>query len=245
MGIITERTLFIAEHSVILRDEASLIGIRLSEEQSRQLLTHLWMTLKANHFINLTAITDHSEALIKHIIDSLVFLTHYNSQTGKYLDMGTGAGYPGIVLEIMKPREGVLLDARAKKIEACQYFIKELGLHQVACLAERIEDHARSNPEAYGTVTARALAPLGVTLEYAQPLLAYGGCLITSKGHMDQEERTHGEEVAKRLGFQNVSRETLSLPGLAGQREVIVYKKVDDSEVKLPRKTGMATKRPL
>lgn len=245
MSIFKERSLFVAEHSAPLRSEASIIGVSVSEIQAKRLLEHLWMIFKANDFMNLTAITDSREALLKHIIDSLAFLAPYTCQEGRYLDMGTGAGYPGIVLEIMHPRPGVLLDSREKKIEACRYFCKDLGLEDVECRAERIEDHARTHPEAYGTITARALAPLGVTLEYAQPLLTQHGFLITSKGRMDQEEREHGEEVAKRLGFERVSRETLSLPGLAGQREVIVYQKVRDSEVKLPRKSGMAKKRPL
>lgn len=245
MSVLGERSLFVAEHSELLRDAATCIGVDVSEVQAERLLGHLWMVLKANDSRNLTAITDAKEAIAKHIIDSLTFLAPYRHQQGRYLDMGTGAGYPGIVLEIMQPREGVLLDSRTKKVEACRYFCKDLGLKNVSCCAERIEDHARNHPESYGTVTARALAPLGVTLEYAQPLLAHEGFLITSKGKMDSEEREHGEQVAKRLGFERISRETLALPGLAGQREIIVHQKIRASEVKLPRKAGMATKRPL
>ncbi len=221
------------------------MGVVIDDLQCTQLLTHLWLVLSANEQVNLTAITSPEEAITKHVVDSLLFLKPYREGAGRYLDMGTGAGYPGIVLEIMEPRPGVLLDSRNKKIDACRRFCDELGLVDVACCAERIEDHAREHREDYGTITARALAPLGVILEYAQPLLTPGGYVIASKGSLSGEELKHGSEVAELLGFEGVSCETFQLPRGAGKREILVYRKVGDSSVRLPRKAGMATKRPL
>ncbi len=245
MSILPDRSSFVATYAKVLRGEAATVGVTLTDIQCDRLLSHLWLVLHANEQVNLTAITEPREAITKHIIDSLLFFGPYRAEEGPYLDMGTGAGYPGIVLEIMCPRPGVLLDARVRKVEACKRFCRELGLEDVECRAERVEDYARTHREYFATITARALAPLAVLLEYAQPLLALGGYLIAGKGALSNDELTHGNEVADRLGYKGVSRETLQLPHNAGQREILIYEKVAESTVKLPRRAGMATKRPL
>ena len=221
------------------------MGVALDALQCVRLLTHLWLVLQENEHLNLTSINDPLKAITKHIVDSLLFLDAYRAQEGPYLDMGTGAGYPGIVLEIMDPCSGVLLDSRVKKMAACEKFCGELGLSDVACRAERVEDYAREHRDEYSTITARALAPLGVLLEYAQPLLAPGGRLIAGKGILGSDELSHGNKVAELLGFVTVSRETFELPRNAGQRDVIIFQKIGETSMRLPRRAGMAIKRPL
>lgn len=245
MSALPERSHFIDEYRGVLCGEASSIGVDLTTSQCERLLTHLWLVLDANEKVNLTALTNPREAITKHLIDSLLFLCPYCSEEGLYLDMGTGAGYPGIVLEIMHPRPGVLLDARGKKIEACRFFCEELDLAHVQCIASRVEEYAKDHKEGFQTITARALAPLEVLLEYAQPLLAFGGCLIAGKGVLGEDEWEHGDEVAGLLGMSCVSRETFQLPCGAGHRELLIFQKVGAASVRLPRRAGMATKRPL
>lgn len=228
-----------------LQREADRMDIPLTDEKSSLLLKQLRLVLEANRGLNLTAIRDPWEAVIKHTVDSMTFYPLYHDHAGRYLDMGTGAGYPGMVLEILEPRDGVLLDSVAKKIDACRHIGHELGLSDIQYVAERVELFAQQEPEAFGVITARAVAPIGVLLEYSQPLLETGGILILSKGILGYEEEAQGEKVASLVGLECVSRETLELPGGAGTRTILEYAKTGVSKVQLPRSIGRATKQPL
>lgn len=228
------------------------LGIAVTEEQLSLLERQLELVLKANEKINLTAIRNPRDAVIKHTIDSMLFYPAYHRCRGRYLDIGTGAGYPGMVLEILEPREGVLLDSVAKKVEACRRIGSELGLAGIRYVAERVETFALEEPESFGVVTARAVAPVEVLLEYAQPLLKEEGVLIVSKGHIDETEEENGLFVASQIGMATVSRETFSLPLDMGERTLMVFEKSTGelegdgvSLIKLPRRVGRAVKRPL
>ena len=232
-----------------LHDEAQTFGIEVSNDQAALLLRHLELVIEKNKVLNLTRIVDEQDAITKHLVDSLLSVKAFervDDRSARFLDVGTGAGFPGIPFGIMTGCKGTLLDSVGKKIQAVQEFIDELGLDgSLEAQAMRVEDLARERRGAYGCVTARAVAELNVLLEYAAPLLHKGGVLIVSKGQLKDDELANGAYAAKVCGFDYVSRETFELPHDAGHREILVYQKTRKPEIKLPRNVGMAKHKPL
>ncbi len=225
-------------------------GIRANENQLTRLLTHLDLVVEKNKIINLTRIIDPAEAIIRHTVDSLLLLPTIErlgiSTELRFVDIGTGAGFPGIPLTIMTESKGLLIDSVGKKVAAVNEFCKALGLdHLVQGKAIRAEELARSSARSFDIVTARAVAELGVLLEYASPLLKKNGHMVVSKARITEEEIAHGEKVGDIVGLHLVSRETFELPNDQGHREILAYVHDTKSRVKLPRNTGMAKHHPL
>lgn len=163
-----------------------------------------------------------------------------------YVDMGTGAGFPGIPLGILTPMRGVLVDSVGKKVNACSEFINQLALDSsLRAVHARLEDFAVENKGQYDFVFARALAPLDVLVEYGSPLLHRGGHLVFSKGHTSDEEIANADYTASLCGVSCVSRETFELPSAYGHREVFIFEKISKAKIKLPRKNGEARRNPL
>lgn len=210
------------------------------------LLQHLDLVLKKNEVLNLTRITEPNKAIDLHILDSLLIYPRFSETSGTFIDIGTGAGYPGIPLAIMSGRNGVLMDSVSKKITACEEFIDALGLHKrLECTNERAEAYALTHKKAFGAVVARAVAPLGILIEYASPLLSDHGALIVTKGRLSDEECSQGNKTADICGMEIVSRETIELPSDGGHREILEYRKTKVPKVDLPRPIGEAKKHPL
>ena len=221
------------------------LGLPLSERKADLLLRHLWLVLSEGRVVNLTSIADPSEAIVKHVVDSMLVYRAQPECDGMFIDMGTGAGYPGIVYGILSNAEGVLLDSVARKIDFCQYAIKCLGLTKLTCVRNRVEEYARQHQGEYQRVLSRAVDEPAILMEYAQPLMELRGTLITTSGSLTNALVDRAEKVADLLGFRSVSRETLSLPHAMGTRTIDVYEKVAPAEISLPRKVGLAKKRPL
>lgn len=232
-----------------LNEEARLFDIEISKEQSQLLIAHLELVIEKNKVLNLTRIVDEQDAVTKHVIDSLLFVKAYQGLTipsGRFLDIGTGAGFPGIPFGIMTKLRGTLLDSVGKKVAAVEEFVSSLGLtDQLEPRTARVEDLARERHGQYVCVTARAVAELNVLLEYASPLLRKEGVLIVSKGQMSDAELANGTYAAKICGMELVSRETFELPHEAGHRELVTYRKAAKPQIKLPRNVGMAKHKPL
>lgn len=230
-------------------------GFELTESQIGLLVRHLLLVEEKNQVTNLTRITNLDEALSRHIIDSLLFvdpIREHADEAGhkgyplRLLDLGTGAGYPGIPLLIVMEAQGTLLDSVGKKVAAVSEFLQELGLEDRAqALHMRVEDLARQVGPSYDIVTARAVASLATLVEYAAPLLVKGGILVASKGMPEDSEINQGNKAAKVCGMKLVSRETQELPDGQGHRELFVYRKVAQPKVKLPRQSGQAKRNPL
>ena len=225
--------------------------IALSTDQAELLLRHLDLVIEKNKVLNLTRIDSVSEGIIKHILDSLLFANGIPQSVlcnphAHFVDVGTGAGFPGIPLTIMGAWHGFLIDSVGKKARAVHEFVEDLGLaHRVTVEAIRAEDLARQHPLFFDAVTVRAVAEASILLEYASPLLRYRGVLVCSKARMSDEELRHAEQVAPRCGLRSVSRETLELPLGMGHREILCYEKVGEPQVSLPRQNGMAKCMPL
>ncbi|WP_101721088.1 16S rRNA (guanine(527)-N(7))-methyltransferase RsmG [Eggerthella timonensis] len=205
---------------------------------------HLELVIEANKTTNITRISTWDEGMLLHVEDSLVGLPEVqDAPMGRLIDIGSGAGYPGIPLAIETGRETLLADSVGKKTAILASMVKELGLTNVEVYTGRIEDLAREMPTACTVVTARALAQLSVLMELASPLLQDGGRLVCYKANVSDEEFEHALTLQERLGMKLSSDRTVSLGDTC--RRIICFEKTGQPSIKLPRKTGMAQKRPL
>lgn len=232
-----------------LATEAQTFGLSLSDEQLDLLLAHLALVIKKNEVLNLTRIVDEHDAVTKHLVDSLLFhvaLQDADCPRGRFLDLGTGAGFPGIPFAIVSGRPGLLIDSVGKKVSAVQEFIDGLGLSdKLSAQAVRVESLAKQQRGQFSCVTARAVAELNVLIEYAAPLLRRDGLLVASKGRLSDEELENASYAATVCGMESVSHETFELPNEAGHRDVAIYRKVGRPQISLPRAVGTAKHKSL
>ena len=205
---------------------------------------HLELVLEANKKTNITRISSWDEGLVLHVQDSLLCLEELlKAPDGWYADIGTGAGYPGIPLAIETGRKTLLVDSVGKKTAILDSFIGELGLDQVSTYTGRIEDLAREHPYEFAAITARALAQLSVLMELAAPLLQLGGRLICYKANLKPSELDHALSLQDTVGLELVSDRSFVLDDY--QRRIVTFEKVKRESIQLPRRTGLAQKRPL
>lgn len=238
------------ENTKKLNDWLESYQIESTEEQRELLLSHLDLVVEKNKVVNLTRILNEEDAIILHVVDSLLMLpvvqAHGFYADSRFLDMGTGAGFPGIPLAIMSGAKGMLVDSVGKKVNAVQEFLEELALSErVEARSVRVEQLALDEPRAFDLVTARAVADSGILLEYASPMLRNGGKLCVLKANIDDAERKRADKTASMVGMKFVSRETYELPLDKGHREILIYEKYKKPSIKLPRQIGMAKKKPL
>lgn len=238
------------ENSALLETYLAGIGVSANREQMFALLQHLDLVVAKNEMMNLTRIVDAHDAIVRHIVDSLLLLPSLEAleipRNARFVDIGTGAGFPGIPLGIVTEYAGLLIDSVGKKVKAVQEFIEELGLSdRLEARSVRAEDLARDKSMRFDFVTARAVADLGVLIEYGTPLLKSHGYVVVSKARIADDELNRGDRTAQIVGLKRVSRETYELPDEMGHREILVYQQVGISRVKLPRQTGMAKHKPL
>lgn len=223
-------------------------GIEVTAEQARLMVAHLDLVIEKNKVLNLTRITEPSEGLVLHCLDSLMPLAFISSQIGSQdvvLDVGTGAGFPGIPLAAVTGAHCVLIDSVGKKVNAVNDFATVLGLDNVEALHVRAEELALQRPESFSYVFARAVAQSNVLVEYASPLLKMGGILVLEKANPTDNEIAAATKAAKLCGMRFVSRETCELPDRLGHREILQFQKTGKSKLKLPRQNGMAKNHPL
>ena len=221
-------------------------GIEVNAEQAFLLDAHLHFVLEKNATLNLTSITDYERALVLHVLDSLLALPELDAAPeGALLDMGSGAGYPGLPLAILTGRPTTLLDAREKKINALQDFLsKQATSLSVEAVAARAEEFAGDHLSAYAAVTARALSALPSLLELASPLLQQGGRLLALKGQLSADELSRAAQLVSATGLSLVGHREYSLPS-GEHRGVAVYEKISAAQVELPRRPGRAQRKPL
>lgn len=218
----------------------------LQIEQRKLLDLHLELVLKENERSNLTRIVDWQQGQLLHIEDSLVGLQEFeDAPSGRAADLGSGGGFPGIPLAIASGRQIMLVDSVAKKTTALDRMIEELGLEgQVSTYTGRSEELALEMPESFVVITARALSSLPSLLELAVPLLSLDGQLICYKAAVEAEELKQAAGLEEKLGMKLVSLRTTQLSDNETNRTILVYEKVGEPMVSLPRRPGMAQKRP-
>lgn len=208
---------------------------------------HLDLVISANETTNITRITSKEEARILHIEDSLSGLEELNaSPEGKYADMGSGAGYPGIPLAIMTGRATTLIESVGKKARLLSEFSEKLGLgNTVSVYSGRVEELSHEKGNAFAVITARALSQLPSLLELAAPLLMIGGRLVCYKAHIDQSEFDSACALHQKLGLHLVSDREFYLSDGSTYRRLVVFEKEHEPSVSLPRRNGMAQKKPF
>lgn len=231
----------------ILAARGAEAQLSFTEEQLAQFTRYYELLVETNKVMNLTAITEPEEVAVKHMVDSL--LAYEDGMQGKTLvDVGTGAGFPGVPLKIYCPSLKVtLVDSLGKRLRFLQQVIDELGLKGIRCEHLRAEDAGRSKKhrEQYDYVTARAVARLSVLSEYCLPLAKKGGQFIALKGSRFAEEIEEGEAAVKILGGKINSAEPVKLPGLDDGRAIIKIAKIKATPAQYPRKAGTPEKQPL
>ncbi len=208
---------------------------------------YLKRMLEVNESINLTRVTDINEAKLLHIEDSLSVLDEFNrAPKGLYGDMGSGCGFPGVALAVMSERETILIDSVKKKMSVVHSILDELNLSSfIQTNDSRIEDLAKTMPQAFSVLTARALSSLPSLLELASPLLKKGGQLIALKAHVSDEELQQAQSINTLTGMRLLSSRDYYLSDNETFRSVYVFEKFSKPSLKLPRRVGMAQKNPL
>jgi len=231
----------------VLRHALAGWGLELSDVQERLLAAFAGeLTAAGRPF---TAITAAGEVEVKHLVDSLSLLLAVDPGEGAaVLDVGSGAGFPGIPLKIMRPAISLtLLDATKKKVDFMRATCGRLGLSGVRCIHGRAEDlaHEDSHRESYELVVARAVAPTGVLAELCLPLVRPGGFCVAMKGPRGQDELDAARTAIAMLGGEVDGVIALELPEAAGSRQLIRLRKAFSSPGSYPRRSGVPGKRPL
>ncbi len=205
------------------------------------------MLVERNEKVNLTAITDDEGIATKHFFDSLTALCT-NRVNGKVIDVGTGAGFPGLVLKIAKPELKItLLDSLNKRLTFLKDVCDELNIDGVELVHARAEDGGRDMRYRgmFDTVVSRAVANLTVLSEWCLPFLKQGGYFLALKGPLAEQELKDARRAIKILGGEVEDVHEADIPFTDLKHKIIVIKKVGQTPLKYPRKAGIATKTPI
>lgn len=223
------------------------INIQIQNEQIEQLYNYMNLLIEWNEKINLTAITEPNEIILKHFVDSLT-ISKYINKNEKIADIGTGAGFPGIPLKILNPdNEIILIDSLNKRINFLNEVIKSNNLNKIQAIHARAEEigHNNNYRGQFDVVTSRAVAKLNVLLEYMLPLVKAGGKCICLKGPNTEQEIDEAKNALDILGGKIIKIEEITLPDSDNKRTIIEILSVKHSLNKYPRKAGTPTNSPL
>jgi 16S rRNA (guanine527-N7)-methyltransferase len=228
---------------------AALFGITLTSEQVSQFAMYARELVEWNTRVNLTAITESEAITVRHFLDSLSVVAALNYSSGlRVIDVGTGAGFPGLPLKIIYPDLRLtLLEATGKKIAFLDHLVSLLGLRGVDTLHARAEDagHMSGRRAAYDRVLARSVARLPSLLEYMLPLARVGGRCIAMKGVTAQTESADSKKALHLLGGHITQIIPVTLPGVSDAHNLIVIEKAAGTPAAYPRKPGTPTQKPL
>lgn len=226
---------------------AKKMNLVFNEEQLNQFYKYMNLLIEWNKKINLTAIVEPKEIIFKHFIDSLT-INSYVKENQSLVDVGTGAGFPGIPIKIYRPDlKVVLVDSLNKRINFLNEVINQLHLKNINTVHSRIEDFGKNNKyrESFDLVTARAVANLSVLSEYLVPLAKIDGKCICMKGNEILEECNNAKNAIKILGGKILNIDKFTLPESDITRNIIVLQKTNKTPNKYPRKAGIPNKEPL
>lgn len=226
-------------------DELKKINIELDQDKLNQLELYYEMLIEYNKVMNLTGITEKKEVYLKHFYDSLTLNKIIDlNEVNTLCDLGSGAGFPGIVIKIVFPNIDItLVDSLNKRINFLNEVIKALNLKKITTISARIEEYATQHEEEYDIVTARAVAPLNVLLELGSNLIKKEGYFIAMKGNIENEPDYSNS--MKNLNLEEENKIVFNLPIENSIRTLIKIIKKEKTPKKFPRKYSEIKKRPL
>lgn len=252
---VTEKDEEVTDVAPILESHSDEISVPLSAEEIRAFQVYATMLKEKNKVMNLTAVDDDKGIAMKHFIDSLTLCPYIREEEAKakggktltFIDVGTGAGFPGLPVKISCPELSVtLMDSLEKRLNFLNEVITALGLKDCSTVHSRAEDAGRNKKyrEKYDIVTARAVARLSVLAEYCLPLVKVGGVFLAMKSHSEEEEQDAAKAIAL-LGGTIEKSDTFKLPGTDMERTIIVVRKIRPTPARFPRKAGTPSKTPI
>ena len=233
----------------VLTEACEKIGITLTEKQVEQFLIYYEYLVEKNKVMNLTGITEYEEVVLKHFVDSLSIVKAVDmSKYHKLIDLGTGAGFPGVPLKIAFPNlEVVLMDSLNKRIKFLEEVIEKLGLTHITAVHARAEEGARKKEyrEQFDLCVSRAVANLSSLAEYCIPFVKQKGVFVSYKSMKIDDEIKMSKKALSILGGEIKKIEEFMLPDTEIGRSFVVIEKVKATPGKYPRKAGLPTKEPL
>ena len=219
-------------------------GFSVDNEKKEKMLKFLELLYEKNKVMNLTAIRDKKGMIEKHFIDSLFLTEIIKKDEQKLIDMGTGAGFPGLVLAIYYPeKEFLLVDSVRKKIEFINEVIENLELKNVKTSSERAEELIKNKRETFDTALCRGVANLRIILEYMIPFIKVGGKFLPQKLNLNELEESQNALKKLDATIENIYK--FYLPESKDERIIFEIEKMKKTDVKYPRKTGIPAKKPL
>lgn len=236
-------------NTVQFEKDLSVFGVELTEVQKNQFLKYYELLVEWNEFMNLTAITEYDDVMKKHFVDSLSLIQTFDiDREVSVIDVGTGAGFPGLALKIAYPKLKVtLLDSLNKRINFLNEVIKQLGLTDIKTVHGRAEDYAKPGNlrEKYDLCVSRAVANMSTLSEYCLPFVKVGGEFISYKSEKTEEECKNAQKAISILGGKLDRNEEFYLPDSDIYRNLVVIKKCKETPKKYPRKAGLPSKEPI
>lgn len=232
---------------IMLKEGAAGYSAVLDDEKLRKLYHYKELLLEWNQKMNLTAIEEENDIIVKHFIDSFSILPYLKKQNLRMIDVGTGAGFPGLPAKIaFEDLDVILLDSLAKRVGFLDTVINELGLEKIKAVHGRAEDFGVKPEyrEKFDVSVARAVAGLPVLLEYCLPFVKTGGIFIAMKGS-STEELESSQKALDILGGKIEEKKEITLPFSDIKRNIILVKKYRQTPTKYPRKAGKPVKEPL
>lgn len=238
-----------AEQIRMLRETLERLPLKLDDGMCERLFLFYSMLIEKNKVMNLTAITEYEEVLEKHFLDSLSLVRVCEPGGKRILDLGTGAGFPGIPLKIVFPdTRMVLADSLQKRLRFLDEVIEACELKDVETVHGRAEDLAKTGSalrESFDLCVSRAVANLSSLSEYCLPFVKTGGCFAAYKSGDAAEEISQAQRAVKILGGEIEQVDTFTLPGTTLGRTLVLIRKTKASPRKYPRKAGLPGKQPL
>ena len=237
------------ENKMLLKSCCEQMQIPLSEQMAEQFMVYMSLLLEWNEKMNLTAITEKREVILKHFVDCLSLVPYLQvSEDTKMIDVGTGAGFPGLPVKIVCPKVSMtLLDSLQKRIGFLEESIHSMGLTKMKCVHARAEDGGQ-NPlyrEQFDYCVSRAVANLAVLSEYCLPFVKVGGTLAALKGPDVLTEIAEAEGALEKLGGKIVEVKDVTIPFTELSHKLVFIKKVAPTPKQYPRKAGKISKNPL
>ena len=233
----------------IMKTAADEVNIEFNEEMYNKFIKYMRLVQEWNQKINLTAITEDEDFIKKHFIDCIkAFKSEPIKNAKTIIDVGTGAGFPGLPIAIMNPNvEVTLLDSLNKRINFLNLVVRELGLKNVKTIHSRAEDGARKPElrEKFDVATSRAVANMAVLSEFCMPYVKKGGYFVALKGPAIDEELENGSNAIKILGGELQGIIEISIEDTDLNHNIVVVEKIKECPKTYPRKAGTVTKKPI